>query len=83
MLNEVLPDMFNSLMQANGSSELCTGTETSGPCKYFRTLIINGFSEELLETQLGVSSNQHKLDVASYNLWKLTQPLFITLNSCK
>jgi len=75
--------MINSLMQANGSSELCTGTETSGPCKYFRTLIINGFGEDLLETQLGISRDQHNLDLAALSLWRLTQPLYINLNACK
>jgi hypothetical protein len=83
MINELLPSMINSLMQANGSSELCTGTETSGPCKYFRTLILNGFGEDLLETQLGISITQHKLDLAGLNLWKISQPLFINLDACK
>jgi hypothetical protein len=82
MLNELLPDMINSFMQANGSSVQCNGTEISGDCFYFKTLIINGFSEELLENELGISFDLHTNNLALYNLWKVSQPLYNTLNSC-
>jgi len=82
MLNQILPDMINSLMQANGSTIQCTGFEESGDCKHFKTLIINGFGEELLETELGISFQQHTINANEYNLWKLTQPIFINLNTC-
>lgn len=83
MLNQILPDMINSLMEANGSTLQCTGFEDSGDCKHFKTLIINGFSAELLETQLGISLEQHILNANEYSLWKLRQPLFINLNTCQ
>ncbi|MBK8888203.1 MAG: hypothetical protein IPN46_17375 [Saprospiraceae bacterium] len=83
MLNQILPNMINSLMQANGDNTLCTGLENSGPCFNFKTLILNGFSAELLETQLGISLEQHRVNADAYNIWKLSQPLFITLNNCK
>lgn len=82
MLNELLPDMINSLMQANGSSIQCNGTETSGDCLYFKTLIINGFSEELLANELGISFDLHTNNLTLYNLWKVSQPLYNTLNNC-
>ncbi len=82
MLNELLPDMINSLMQANGSNILCNGTETYGDCFHFKTLIINGFSEHLIVTELGIPFDLHRNNMALYNSWKLSQPLFNQLNSC-
>jgi len=83
MLNQLLPDMINSLMQANGSNDTCTGLETSGPCLYFKTFIVNGFGLDLLESELGISLDLHNSNYQEYNLWKLSQPLYQNLNNCQ
>ncbi len=83
MLRQLLPDMLNSLMEANGSKNRCLGTETSGDCFYFKTMILNGFNEQFLEEDFGLSLNLHKENVNAYNLWKLSQPLYYNVKTCQ
>ena len=83
MLNNLLPGMINSLMQANGSTIVCDGNETSGECLHFKSLILNGFSLDLLENELGISLDLHAQNYNNYLTWMLSQPLSQTLNACK